>query len=486
MYNSLVLFGATGDLAQHKLWPALYWLVAEGQLLDVPYIVCVGRRKLTQAEYEEFIKKAVVASVGSTFTGSIWDSLMKHMRYESGFFEDSELYTRIGKILKAEESARGSASTHFFYLAVPPSHYEIILHSLHDAKLTDKGSADAPAPARLLIEKPFGSDLATSEHLEEVVSSLFSERQIYRIDHYLGKQTVQNILALRFANGIVEPTWNHDFIDHVQIQLLEKDNVNVRGAFYDGIGALRDVVQNHILQMLAFVAMEQPVSFNAEHLREARISAMAAVGPITVNDVPTHVVRGQYTGYTSESDVSPTSQTETFVAMKVALNSPRWNGVPFYLRTGKSMSTSVAEISLHYKKPRVCTGPLCLFPEPQVKRNVLTIRVSPDHGVGLRLMGKKAGPGLDLEPLAMEEMKQPGRSRKAAYERLILDALRGDQTLFADSREVALSWKFSTQIFDGWKTRQPPLFPYAAHSMGPAAADELLLADGRQWYLHDT
>ena len=485
MYNAFVLFGATGDLAQHKLWPALYWLVAEGQLLDIPFIVCVGRRKISQADYEAFIKKSVMTSVGSTFTTSIWDSLMRHMRYESGLFEDPGLYARVSTMLSDEEKSRGSASVHFFYLAVPPVHYDTILHNLDTAKLSGKHAKDAANSARLLIEKPFGNDLATSQHLENVVSSLFNEKQIYRIDHYLGKQTVQNILALRFANGIVEPTWNHTFVDHVQIQLLEKDNVTVRGAFYDGVGALRDVVQNHMLQMLAFVAMEQPKSFNAEHLREARISAMAAITPVSINDVPTHVVRGQYIGYTDEKDVAKNSQTETFVAMKVGLHTPRWQGVPFYLRTGKSMSTSVAEISLHYKKPVVCTGPLCLFPEPQVKRNVLTIRISPDHGIGVRLMGKKAGPGMDLEPLAMEEMQQPGRSRKAAYERLILDALRGDQTLFADSREVDLSWRFSTQIFDGWKMRQPPLFPYTQHSMGPSAADELLLADDRTWYLHD-
>jgi glucose-6-phosphate 1-dehydrogenase len=251
------------------------------------------------------------------------------------------------------------------------------------------------------------------------------------------------------------------------------------------VGALRDVVQNHVLQMLAFVAMEQPTSFNAEHLREARVKAMASIQPITENDVPTHVVRGQYTGYTSEANVSPDSQTETYVAMKVMLNSPRWQGVPFYLRTGKSMTKSVAEISLHYKKPTVCTGPVCLFPEPQVKRNVLTIRISPDSGVGLRLMGKKAGAGLALEQLAMEETQASGRNRKAAYERLLLDALHGDQTLFADSREVNISWKFSSQILSGWKSRQPPLFPYKADSMGPDAGDELLLADDREWYLHD-
>ncbi len=485
MYNSFVLFGATGDLAQHKLWPALYWLVAEGQLLDLPFIVCVGRRKMDETAYEKFVKDAVIQSVGSAFTTSIWDSLMRHTRYESGMFEDPELYTRVKSILKEQEAVRGGKSTHYFYLAVPPVHYETILTNLKDAALVGKRTGPTQSQARLLIEKPFGRDLATSEHLENVVSSLFAEEQIYRIDHYLGKQTVQNILALRFANGIVEPTWNNEFIDHVQIQLLEKDGVGSRGAFYDGVGALRDVVQNHMLQMLAFVAMEQPVSFDSMHLREARIQALMALNPIGVNDVPTNVVRGQYKGYTSEPNVARDSQTETFVALKVSLNTPRWHGVPFYLRTGKSMENSVAEISLHYKKPAVCVGPVCLFPEPQVMRNVLAIRISPDHGVGLRLMGKKPGAGLDLETLAMEEMQKPGRSRKAAYERLILDALRGDQTLFADTREVNLSWRFSTQIFEGWTSRQPPLFPYEAHTMGPNASDGLLSTDERSWYLHD-
>jgi glucose-6-phosphate 1-dehydrogenase len=484
MYNSFVLFGATGDLAQHKLWPALYWLVAEGQLLSVPYILCVGRRNLSQAEYEAFVKDAVVKSVGPSFTSSIWNSLMKHMRYESGYFEDPKLYSRIDTILAEQESSLGAKATHYFYLAVPPIHYEIILNQLAQAKLIGR-RVPAGASARLLIEKPFGRDLSTSEHLEAVVSSLFTEDQIYRIDHYLGKQTVQNILALRFANGIFEPTWNHEFIDHVQIQVLEKDGVGTRGAFYDGVGALRDMVQNHMLQMLAFVAMEQPVSFNAEHLRDARIRALTSVVPIFANDVPTHVVRGQYTGSANESGVATDSQTETFVALKAGLNTARWKGVPFYLRTGKAMEKSVAEISIHYKKPSVCTGPVCLFPEPQVKRNVLTIRISPDHGVGLRMMGKKSGLGMDLEALAMEEMKRPGHNRKTAYERLILDALRGDQTLFADTREVSLSWRFSTNIIEGWQSRQPPLFPYAPKSTGPLAADELLVADDREWYLHD-
>lgn len=386
----------------------------------------------------------------------------------------------------------------FFYLATPPEHYEMILNHLRDSQLSE-GCLPASAYAqaiqaggqgfarytRILIEKPFGKDINTARHLDQLLAAIFEEKQIYRIDHYLGKETIQNLLALRFANGIFEPTWNRNFIDHVQIALLEEEGVNGRGAFYDGIGALRDVVQNHMLQMVALTAMEQSRGFDASSIRDARTRAIQSIGQIGSKEVASRVVRGQYEGYQKEKDVRGSSATETFVALKLFVETDRWKGVPFYLRTGKKLGKRVTEISIHYKRPIVCTGELCLFKEDTVFRNVLSIRIQPDEGIGLRLMAKKPGFGMDLAPVHMEfdyAKAFPQVGQPEAYERLLLDAIGGDQTLFARTDGIEASWEFVTKILEGWSETETPLYRYKP-GMTPEAAEALLRQDGRHWFL---
>jgi glucose-6-phosphate 1-dehydrogenase len=348
---------------------------------------------------------------------------------------------------------------------------------------------------KVLIEKPFGRDLKTAKHLDELLGNIFEERQIYRIDHYLGKETVQNILSLRFANGIFEPTWNRDFIDHVQITLAEDVGVGTRGEFYDGVGTMRDVVQNHMLEMLALVAMDQPKAFDAQSIRDERVKIIRAIELIEPKNVKNQVIRGQYEGYTKEPHVQAKSQTETFVALKLMLETKRWKGVPFYLRAGKKLGKKKTEISIHYKKPAVCrldpkdpSKQVCLFPEPDVMRNVLAIRVEPDEGIALRLMAKKPGFTMKLSPVEMDftyKQSFATLSQPTAYERLLLDTIRGDQTLFARTDGIDASWTFVTKILDGWAKDAQGLRTYPVGSWGPKEAEEFIVGDGRRWFLDE-
>ncbi|MBI3385614.1 glucose-6-phosphate dehydrogenase [Candidatus Gottesmanbacteria bacterium] len=465
-----------------KLSPALYRLVADGHIPFPPFVIGVGRRDISEGEFRAMIEAEARAAVGASFDPRVWESIARHVSYEQGFFEDTALYQRlVGKLTRFDKDANACVPR-FFYLATPPQHYETILTNLESSKLSVGCGQDTPEYTRILIEKPFGKDLATSQELEHVLSRVFVEKQIYRIDHYLDKETVQNVLAVRFANGIFEPTWNNQFLDHVQIALLEPDGVGKRGAFYDGVGATRDVVQNHMLQMLAFTAMDQPKAFDSDNLRRARQHVIQAIRPLGAGQM-SQAVRGQYIGYTKEANVDPLSETETFVALKLTLDIPRWKGVPFYLRTGKKLKSKVTEISLHFKKPVVCTGPLCLFPEPQVKRNVLVLRISPDRGMSLRLMAKKRGLGMDLTSIEMQQVGHGGLPSHGEYERLLLDAIRGDQTLFAESREVEASWRFVSGILDAWKEKKSSLYQYKPGSWGPAESEEFIKKDQRSWYL---
>ena len=440
----LIVFGATGDLMHRKLMPAIGNLWKQKEIGDVR-IIGVGRRNLSQEEFRSQIQSTV-----------------SNMTYVQGMFEDQTLYRRLKEMLN---------NTHpkHFYLAVPPEHYETILTQLSASKLSDIN-------ARILIEKPFGKDLTTARHLEKLLSSIFQEKQIYRIDHYLGKETIQNILSFRFANGIFEPTWNDKFIDHVQVALLEDTGIDSRGQFYDGVGAIRDVVQNHMLQMLALTAMEQPFAFDAASIRKERARVLRSI------ELSGDVVRGQYEEYRTEKNVDPKSQTETFAAVKLMVNLPRWKNVPFYLRTGKKLKKKMTEISLHYKKPEVCTGPVCLFPEPDVMRNVLSLRIHPDDGIHLRLMVKKPGFGMKLTdtPMAFHYKDAfPDFAQPEAYEKLLLDAIRGDQTLFAHSDEIEASWKVITKILESLL----PAHAYASGSWGPKEGEELIKKDSRHWFL---
>lgn len=487
----LVIFGATGDLTHSKLMPSLYKLFKERNITRDLYIVGVGRREYTNEEFRSDMQYAVQKKVENFFDLDTWGELSDGIYYCQGYFEDADMYVRLTELLNRFDSTMGKHVPRFFYLATPPENYEIILTHLKTSGLS-KNNGHKPSIA---IEKPFGKDLETAKHLESVLVSHFSESQIYRIDHYLGKETVLNLLAFRFANGIFEPTWNNEFIDHVQITLAESGGIGTRGSFYDGVGALRDVVQNHMLQMLAFVAMERPRAFDAASLRSRRVEAVQSIRCIEPSKVSDLTVRAQYgpevkqkiKGYREENNVSAQSMTETFVALKLELDSERWRGVPFYLRTGKRMPRQVAEISLHYKKPSVCFGDLCLFNPNDVARNVLSIRVAPDEGITLRLMAKKPGFGMTLAVPHMEfdyKRSFPQSLSPDAYERLLLDVINGDATLFARTDEIETSWDLVTKILAGWEKKRTPLYTYSPGTWGPPEAMNFIERDERHWFLH--
>ncbi len=481
----LVIFGATGDLMYRKLMPGLYKLIAEKELDSPIFIVGVGRRKIFKDEFAAMMEEAVKDSVKEKFDPTIWQNILSGLDYQQGFFEENKLYSDLVTLVEQFDKKLNACIPRFFYLATPPEHYEDILTRLQGSKLAEGCGQGTPKYTRLLIEKPFGKDLATAQALEKLLSSIFEERQIYRIDHYLGKETVQNLLAFRFANGIFEPTWNNQFIDHIQIHLAEEEGVGNRGAFYDGVGALRDVVQNHMLQMLALTAMEQPRAFDPSSIRDERARVLKSIIAIEPNDAAKNVVRGQYEGYLKEKDVDPASTTETFVSLRLMLEGKRWQGVPFYLRTGKKLTRQETEISIHYKKPVVCYGDVCLFDEAKVLRNVLSIRIQPDDSINLRLMTKKPGFGMELTQTFMNFRYReafPDFNSPDAYERLLLDAIRGDQTLFARSDAIEASWAFVTKILEGWEKQTLPLPVYKPGTWGPAESEALIEKDKRHWY----
>jgi glucose-6-phosphate 1-dehydrogenase len=367
------------------------------------------------------------------------------------------------------------------YLATPPSNYEAILGYLDKTGLSKGCGQGSNKWTRLIVEKPFGSDLETARSLDKTCSLLFEEKQIFRVDHYLGKEPVQNMLAFRFANGIFEPIWNNKYIDHVQITWAEKKGIEERGKFFDGIGLLRDIAQNHLMQLMAAVAMEAPKSFVKESIRDARAAAIQAIKLIEPDEVAKYVVRGQYEGYKKEKDVAADSNTETFVAVKFFVESPRLTGVPFYVRAGKKMPEDMVEISIVFTQ--TCR---LLFEEygcPEIG-NVLTIRIQPDEGISMRFIAKEPGVKLALKTVSMKfSYKDEFEGKIAdAYERILLDIFKGDQTLCNRSDELDYSWELVTGILKGWKSKSaPPLLNYPGGEWGPKEADDLIKRDGRNW-----
>ena len=482
----MVIFGATGDLMHRKLMPAVYHLVKDGEVSPKLNIIGVGRRDITSDLFRDLMVKSVREMLPGQFDEKVWNKFERGIHYICGQFEDDSLYADLTKLLKDIDTKQDACIPRFFYLATPPQHYETILTHMKLSKLSDGCGQGTSLYTRLLIEKPFGRDLDTAKHLDELLGTIFEERQIYRIDHYLGKETVQNLLGFRFANGMFEPTWNSAFIDHVQITLAENTGVGKRGAFYDGVGAIRDVVQNHMLEMLALVAMEQPRAFDSTSIRDQRVKAIESIRCIKPSEVSRQVIRGQYDRYIKEPGVDPHSNTETFIALKLFLDTKRWNGVPFYFRTGKMLEDKVTEISIHYKKPVVCMGDACLFPEDSVLRNVLSIRIEPEEGITLRLMVKEPGFGMKLTPVQMRYAYSSSFGMKlqpSPYERLLLDAVHGDQTLFSRTDGISASWKFVTNILSGFTSSASVLHPYVPGSWGPQAAHTFIEKDNRHWFL---
>jgi len=472
----LVIFGATGDLAQHKLLPALFSLFKQGLLGSDFFIVGFARRPFTDDEYRHMIGEELALQKDDD-----WLAFAKNIYYQQGMFDEEAGYDSLIKKLKAFDDKIGACITRLFYLATPPDNYESILHFMHSTKLSEGCGQGSEKWTRLAIEKPFGKDLETARNLDRKLSEIFEEKQIFRVDHYLGKETVQNMIAFRFANSIFEPVWNKEHIDHVQITLAEKKGIDKHGKFFDGVGILRDVGQNHLLQLLATVAMEQPKSFERESVRDARVSAITAIKSLTAADITSSVVRGRYEGYTEEKDVMPNSTTETYVAMKLFVDTPRFSGVPFYLRAGKKMTEDVVDIKIVFKQ--TCH---VLFKEagcPEIG-NVLTIRIQPDEGINLRVLVKKPGAKLSLDTISMNFSYHQtfGSHGINAYEKVLLDIFAGDQMLFNRSDELESSWHLISTILQQWEDEGPKaLQSYRQGTSGPEEADELIEKDGRKW-----
>ncbi|MDO8583213.1 MAG: glucose-6-phosphate dehydrogenase [bacterium] len=477
----MVIFGATGDLMKNKLLPALFYLFQQKILPQDFHIIGFSRRELTDEQF--------VNSFSELSSKDSWTDFSSHLSYQQGEFEKEQGYSQLIEKLNGFDKKLGACIARFFYLATPPVHYEGILNFLSSTKLAEGcGPTFAKATAgkqgsnwtRIIVEKPFGKDLETAIALDKRLSEIFEEKQIFRVDHYLGKETVQNILAFRFANGIFDPVWNKNHLDHVQITFAEKKGVEGRGNFFDGVGVLRDVGQNHLMQLIAAVAMDQPKSFSKEELRDERAKVIKALKCIEGNEVGVNVVRGQYQGYVSEKNVAPNSNTETFVAMKFFVNTPRFENIPFYVRAGKKMPKNTVEISLVF----IQTCHL-LFKEygcPEIG-NVLTIKIQPDEGISIRMIAKKPGTKLALETVNMNFTYEEAFQTKGieAYEKILQDIFAGDQMLFNRSDELSSSWEFITKILSGWKTQNSKLSTYEERTWGPKEAEDLIQRDGRKW-----
>jgi len=494
---TMIICGATGDLTDRKLAPALYNTLLGGFLPPEFTVVGFARRELSDEEFRNHLLESInTYSRNRPVKPAIWESFAKGIEYHRGDLDDPAAYKELAKRLDRIDRDRGTAGNRLFYLAVPPNLYPEIVNQLDRAGLAAPGerrrSGSKRGWTRVIIEKPFGWDLESARTLNRELAEVFDEEQIYRIDHYLGKETVQNLAVFRFGNGLFEPIWNRRYIDSVQITVAETVGVEGRGEFYDQTGALRDIVQNHGLQLMAVFAMDPPVEFRAEDLRDEKLKVLRGVKPMSPAEVAANTVRGQYVSgwvegerirsYRDEPEVRPDSETETFVALKLGIDSWRWAGVPFYLRTGKAFPSRVTEIAVQFKR-----APLTLFARAgvsQVEPNVLAIRVQPDEGILLRFGAKVPGQGLQIRSVNMDFRYGASFAVDSpdAYETLLLDAMVGDPSLFTRDDEVERAWEILDPILTAWASGEGgPLHFYAAGSWGPPAADELLERDGRTW-----
>jgi glucose-6-phosphate 1-dehydrogenase len=475
----LVIFGASGDLTRRKLLPALYNLAESRLLPDSFAVLGVARPPIAEDDFRAQMKERVRDAEGEPLEGPLWDRLSGQLHYINGEFDDAQLYVRIRSLLAELDGKYGTPGNYLFYLAVPPGLFGTVALHLASAGLTKEANGRW---RRLIVEKPFGRDLESARALNAELSSGLRESQIYRIDHYLGKETVQNLLAFRFANGIFEPVWNRRYVDHVQMTVAETVGVEQRGAYYETAGALRDMVQNHMFQLLTLVAMEPPISFRAEDVRDEKVKVLHAVQPFSPDDVSRDVVRAQYDGYRQEKNVAPDSTTETFVALKLLIDNWRWAGIPFYLRTGKKLPKRVTEIAVQFKRP-----PFMLFRNTSIEHlnpNVLIVRIQPNEGIALSFDAKVPGP---LEKLGTVKMDFSyadyfGTEPSTGYETLLFDAMIGDPTLFHRMDIVEAGWQVVEPVLTAWQENGVrDLASYEPGSIGPPAADLLLERSDRQW-----
>jgi glucose-6-phosphate 1-dehydrogenase len=482
----VVIFGASGDLTKRKLLPALFHL-QQGELLPPELgIMGVARRDLTET-FAADMKEGILEFGGVKSNDSNLAAFMEKVSYHPMNFDDDAGYEKLKQKLDDFDAKYGAKCNHLFYLAVAPEYFSDILHCLGRHGMTKSQERHI----RVIIEKPFGHDLESAKVLNNEVNQVLDEDQIFRIDHYLGKETVQNILVFRFANGIFEPIWNRNYIDHIQITAAENIGIEGRGPFYEKAGALRDVMQNHMMELLSFVCMEPPVSFEAAAVRHEKVKVWKAIQPIRIQDT----VRGQYgpsvvndkpvKGYRQEDRVDPNSQTETFAALKLGIENWRWAGVPIYLRAGKRLAKRETEITIQFKQP-----PMLLFggstsgPCAEIEPNLITMRIQPDEGISLRFGAKVPSPDMTVCPVDMNFQYSTafGTNSANGYERLLLDAMLGDATLFAHRDGVEATWSLMTPVLDAWAGTKSTEFPnYSSGTWGPQCAEDLIERDGRRW-----
>jgi glucose-6-phosphate 1-dehydrogenase len=485
----MVIFGAAGDLTRRKLIPALYNLERSGLLSKEFAVVGVARSQKTTEEYRTKISEDIKQFATGKVEPALWESFIRRFYYFAGEFHDQNLYSQLKEYLDKIDRDHSTNQNYFFYLATAPSFFGQIVEQLAAAKMMEQENGHW---RRVIIEKPFGHDLESAKALNQQLRKVADEKQIYRIDHYLGKETVQNIMAFRFANGIFEPIWNRRYIDHVQISVAETVGVESRGGYFDTAGSLRDMVPNHIMQLISLTAMEPPISFQADAVRDEQAKILHAIQPLSDKDVLSRTVRGQYgegtfggehvPAYRSESDVPADSRTETFVAIKLSIDNWRWADVPFYLRTGKRMPSRSTTIVIQFRR-----APFVLFRDTPVETlmpNQLVLHIQPEEGISLRFAAKVPGPVMHLGAVDMNFAYREyfGEQPSTGYERLLHDCMTGDQTLFQRADMVEAGWCVVSPVLDIWKALPPRNFPnYASGTWGPKEADELLERDGRRW-----
>jgi len=492
---AMVIFGVSGDLTARKLMPALFDLAVNQPLPEGFSIVGVSHRPWSEEEFRATMKEAVTEAARSPVTEESWNLFAEGLFYVRGGFEDASTFEALGEKLRAVDQQRRTEGNRLFYLATAPNFYLPIMQGMAAAGVAER-QANYLEPAegwhRIVVEKPFGHDLASARALIAEMATIFSERQIYRIDHYLGKETVQNVLAFRFANILFDPAWNRQYVDHVQITAAEAIGIEGRGGYYDNAGALRDMIQSHLLQVLTVVAMEPPAFFNGNAVRDEKVKVLRSIVPPSGHEVETRVVRGQYQegyvggrevpGYREEKGVAADSRTETYAALRLEIDNWRWNGVPFYLRTGKRLPRRVTEVAVEFKRvPHLMfqsVGQLDLTP------NVISLRIQPDEGIGIRFAAKVPGARTELRTVRMDFLYGAsfGAAGPDAYERLLLDAMLGDPTLFTRRDEVEAAWGIVQPVLDAWADpiATPPR-PYEAGTWGPAKADQMIEREGRSW-----
>lgn len=483
--SGLIIFGVTGDLSRRKLLPAIYDLANRGLLPAQFSLVGFARRDWDDQKFVSEVEASVRQNARTPWSDELWAQLAKGIRFVSGSHDDAEAFRRLSDTVAKLDRERGTAGNHAFYLSIPPKDFPTVIDQLSRTGLADQSGRSF---RRVVIEKPFGSNLETARELNGTVERVFPADAVFRIDHYLGKETVQNILALRFANQLFEPIWNSNFIDHVQITMAEDIGIGSRAGYYDGIGAARDVIQNHLLQLLALTAMEEPISFAAKDLRSEKEKVLSA---LRIVDLTKHAARGQYLGgwqggeevrgYLEEEGMNRSSNTETYAALKLTLATRRWSGVPFYIRTGKRLAKRVTEIAVVFRR-----APQQLFGQAQTAllgENALVIRVQPNEGVTIRFGSKVPGAQMQVRDVTMDFAYGHAFTEASpeAYERLILDVLLGEPPLFPRQREVELSWQILDPVVEHWQNASGGVDTYHPGSWGPAAADQMLAADGRSW-----